>query len=178
MKTTYFSIMLSLITSAAFFGCSSSYPELPVVKTVDLQRYVGQWYEIAKLPNSFEKGLTCVTATYEIKANGDIKVTNAGYKTDEPNVLKTATGTAWVVDPTVPAKLKVRFFWPFTGAYWILALDPTYNYAMVGDPSREYLWILARTKSLPDLTMNDLYAQAQSLGFDTTKIERMLQDCK
>lgn len=178
MKITYPIILLAVMASIMFLGCSSSYPELPVVKSVDLQRYAGQWYEIAKLPNSFEKGLTCVTATYQLKENGDIKVTNAGYKEDDPTVLKTATGTAWVVDPAEPAKLKVRFFWPFSGAYWILAIDPGYHFAMVGDPSREYLWILARTKSLPQLTMTNLLAQAQTLGFDTTKVEMMAQDCK
>ncbi|MBS1902594.1 MAG: lipocalin family protein [Bacteroidetes bacterium] len=163
---------------AAFVGCTATTPALPVVASLDLKRYLGTWYEIAKLPNRFESGLTCVTANYELKENGDIKVTNAGYKVDEPNVRKSATGTAWVVDPAEPAKLKVRFFWPFAGAYWVIALDPDYKYAMVGEPARDYLWILAREKTLPKETISTLLSKAQSLGFDSSKVEMMPQDCK
>jgi apolipoprotein D and lipocalin family protein len=165
--------MLSLL----FFGCGSSKPDMPVERSIDIQRYMGRWYEIAKLPNSFEKGLTCVTATYSLKENGDIKVVNAGRKVEDTTITKSATGTAWVPDPSEPTKLKVRFFWPFAGNYWILALDQNYRYVMIGEPSREYLWIMCRERSLPQQTMDSLVLRAQSLGYDTTKIEKTGQDC-
>lgn len=165
--------MLSLL----FWNCGSAKPDLPVERSVDIQRYLGRWYEIAKLPNSFEKDLTCITATYSLKDNGDIKVVNAGFKLDDTTTLKSATGTAWIPDPSEPTKLKVRFFWPFSGNYWIIALDHDYRFVMIGEPSREYLWILSRERTLPQSTIDSLLVQAKSLGFDTTKIEKTGQDC-
>jgi apolipoprotein D and lipocalin family protein len=170
--------ILLLASVAAFWGCGSSSAYLPVVKSVDIQRYSGDWYEITKLPNSFESGLTCVKASYSIKSNGDIKVVNSGHKIEDPATVKSSTGTAWVPDPAEPTKLKVRFFWPFSGNYWILALDSDYKYVMIGEPSREYLWILSRERSLPPATLQVLITQASSLGFDVTKLERMSQDCR
>ena len=171
-------ILVLMVAASSFFGCASSKGDLPVVKSVDLQRYVGTWYEIMRLPNSFEKGLTCVTANYSLKENGDIKVVNSGHKTDDPATVKSSTGTAWVPNPDEPTKLKVRFFWPFAGSYWILALDTEYKYVMIGEPSREYLWILSREKTLPAETINTLLVQAKAQGFDVTKLERTSQDCK
>ena len=159
------------------WGCSASHPELPVVKSVDLQKYTGTWYEIMRLPNSFEKGLMCTTANYSIKENGDIKVVNSGHKIEEPSAIKTSSGTAWAPNPEEPTKLKVRFFWPFSGNYWIIALDPDYKYVMIGEPSRKYLWILCREKSLAEETITTLLAQAKSQGFDTSALERIKQDC-
>ena len=93
-------------------------------------------------------------------------------------MIKTSTGTAWMPNPSEPTKLKVRFFWPFSGDYWILALDPDYKYVMIGEPARDYLWILSREKTLAEQTVNTLLAQAKSQGFDTTKVLRTPQDCK
>ena len=170
--------LLAFVGAVAFWGCASSKADLPVVKTVDLQRYSGTWYEILRLPNRFEGGLICITANYSLKDNGDIKVLNSGHKIDDPSTIKTSTGTAWVPNPAEPTKLKVRFFWPFSGDYWILALDSDYKYVMIGEPGRDYLWILCREKTLAEQTINRLLAQAQSQGFDTTKILRTPQDCK
>ena len=172
-------LILSGLVGAVLFslwGCGSS-KGLPVVTSVDLHKYIGPWYEIMRLPNSFESGLTCVKAEYSFKPNGDIQVLNSGHKIDDVATVKTATGTAWVPDPAEPAKLKVRFFWPFSGNYWILALDPNYRYAMVGDPSRDYLWILSREKTLPAETLNALLTQAKAQGFDTARLVRTNQDC-
>ena len=180
MRTSFLlNLPVLALSVAAFglFGCASSKGDLPVVKSVDLQRYSGTWYEIMRLPNSFESGLTCVTANYSIKENGDIKVLNSGRKIGDTSVVKTATGTAWVPDPSEPTKLKVRFFWPFAGKYWILALDENYQHVMIGEPTREYLWILSRTPSLEQSTLDALLAQAKSQGFDITKLERTGQTC-
>ncbi len=176
VSRTIVSVLLGVLL-VTIWGCAASTSDLRVVKSVDIQRYLGPWYEIMRLPNSFESGLTCVMANYSLKPNGDIKVENSGHKIGETDNVKTATGTAWVPDTAEPAKLKVRFFWPFTGNYWIIALDPNYRYAMVGDPSRDYLWILSREKMLPERTLDTLLAQAQSQGFDTSRLSRTPQDC-
>lgn len=150
---------------------------LPVVSKVDINRYAGKWFEIAKLPNRFEKGLKCITATYTLKANGKIEVVNGGRKI-ETNEATTAKGVAWIPDKDVPGKLKVRFFWPFSGNYWILALDEQYQWALVGDDSRKYLWILSRTSALDKPTIDMLLKQAADQGFDTSKVEFARQDCQ
>jgi len=177
MTTSQYSIPLLFFGLIAFWGCAAPKPYLPVVGSVDIHRYTGLWYEIMRLPNSFESGLQCTTARYSLKENGDIEVVNSGHKTSDTSVVKTSTGTAWVPNPSEPAKLKVRFFWPFSGNYWILALDAGYGYVMIGEPSREYLWILSRNKTLSEETINSLLSQAASLGFDTSKLERIAQDC-
>jgi len=177
MQTSVGNLLVVILCVSLFWGCASSKADLPVVKTVDINKYLGAWYELARLPNSFESGLTCVMADYSLKPNGDIKVLNSGHKIKDTTEISTATGTAWVPDKNEPAKLKVRFFWPFTGDYWIIALDLNYAYSMVGDPSREYLWILSRTKTLPQSTIDALLTQARSLGFDTAKVVRTAQDC-
>ena len=160
------------------FSCTTTHKELQTVDKVDLQRYAGKWYEIARLPNSFEKGLTCVTANYSLKDNGNIKVVNRGHKKADKQVVKQSTGSARVPNKDYPAKLKVSFFWPFSGDYWILALDDNYQYAMVGAPSRKYLWILSRTKQLDKSIVNKLLNQAEQAGFDTGDIMMIGQDCE
>lgn len=178
MNSTFDVSILLLASAFLFWGCTSSKEDLAVVKSVDLQKYSGDWYEILKLPNRFESGLTCIMANYSIKPNGDIQVVNSGHKIGDVTTIKSSTGTAWVPDPAEPTKLKVRFFWPFSGNYWIIALDTDYKYVMIGEPSREYLWILGRDKSLPDETLKALLAQARSQGFDVTKLELCNQDCQ
>ncbi len=167
----------TLALAALCMSCASSKAPLPVVSSLELPKYLGSWYEIMRLPNSFESGLTCVMAHYSLKANGDLNVVNSGHPQNSKGTVKTATGTAWIPDHKEPAKLKVRFFWPFSGDYWIIALDPNYQYAMVGAPSREYLWILSRTRSLPEATLQTLLKQANEQGFDTSKLIRTEQDC-
>lgn len=153
----------------SFFSCSSSDKYLEVVDKLEINRYLGTWYEIARLPNSFEKNLDRVTANYTLKENGDIRVINKGYIIGSSE-FKEAEGTAWIPDVNEPAKLKVRFFWPFTGKYWVIELDKEYKYAMVGDPSRDYLWILAREKTLSDSVYNNLLKIAEQNGFDVKSI--------
>ena len=150
---------------------------LPVVSNVDINRYAGKWFEIAKLPNRFERGLTCITATYTIKKNGKIQVLNSGRKAKKPAIVSTAKGIAWIPNKDVPGKLKVRFFWPFSGKYWILALDEQYQWVLVGDDSRKYLWILARTPEVDHSIIDKLLKHAADQGFDTSKVELTNQNC-
>jgi apolipoprotein D and lipocalin family protein len=162
------------------FFSSLSGPEKTGVKVigyVDLKRYTGTWYEIARFPNSFERGLKCATATYTLQDDGRITVLNKGQKINNPSETKQARGIAWVPDKTYPAKLKVRFFWPFSGDYWILALDPSYRFVLVGDPSRKYLWILSRTKKMDESDYRHLLGKAKENGFDIAKLMLVEQNC-
>ena len=150
---------------------------LKVVPTVSLERYAGTWYEIAKLPVSFEKDLKCITANYVLNPDKTIKVTNGGKKIQPPNEVKTSVGKARIPNPAEPTKLKVQFFWPFSGAYWIIALDEDYKYAMIGHPNRNYLWILSRHKTLEHSIYLKLLSQAEKQGFDISKVTQTIQDC-
>ncbi|HTY46795.1 MAG TPA: lipocalin family protein [Methanomassiliicoccales archaeon] len=145
--------------------------ELETVEHVDVKRYMGTWYEIARFPQRFEKDLVGTTATYTLLPNGKVRVVNEGHKGGLNGPLRTARGKARVVDPRTNAKLKVSFFWPFEGNYWILELGNEYEYAVVGDESRKYLWILARTPQLDEGTYKELVARASKKGFDVSKLE-------
>ena len=151
--------------------------DLPTVEKVDLNRYSGLWYEIARLPNSFEKGLECVTATYTLKPNGKVEVLNQGFSAKKGK-FKSSKGKAWVPDGNYPGRLKVSFFWPFAGNYYIISLDTDYQYALVGDPSREYLWVLARTRKLDGAIYAELLSTARTHGFATDQLVRVQHDCK
>ncbi|MBW3127807.1 lipocalin family protein [Hymenobacter profundi] len=155
---------------AALYAKSRRHAPLPTVPYVDLPRYAGKWYEIARLPASFEKDCTSVTAQYTIRPDGDVTVVNTCHKHTPMGKVKKAEGLATVADPTTNAKLKVQFFWPFKGDYWILALDSDYRYAMVGEPSRENLWLLSRTPQLPVIVQNELVQRGQELGFPVEKL--------
>lgn len=141
-----------------------------VVEKVDLGRYMGTWHEIARFPNRFQRGCTCTTATYSLRTDGRVKVVNRCGTTAGP--AKQSEGWAKVVDPASNAKLKVTFFWPFFGDYWILALDPDYRQVLVGTPDRRYLWILAREPRLEDAAYQALVARAAALGFDVARLEK------
>lgn len=149
-----------------------------VVTSVDLTRYAGTWYEIARLPNSFERNLKCITATYTLRTDGKINVLNKGHKIKDPEKINSANGLAWVPDKSAPAKLKVRFFWPFSGDYWILYLDKEYRHVLVGDPSYKYLWILSRNSRMDESTYYMLTEKAKEQGYDTTPMIRVDQNCK
>lgn len=147
-------------------------PELKTVDYVDVEKYTGTWFEIAKFPQRFEKGLVGVTANYALLPNGKVRVLNRGYKGDFNGKLKTAKGKAWIVDTATNAKLKVSFFWPFAGNYWIIELGKNYEYVVVGDESRKYLWILSRTPHMDEAVYNELLKRVQDKGFDISKLEK------
>jgi lipocalin len=151
--------------------------ELPTVDQLDLTRYAGTWYEIARLPNRFEKGLECVSATYTLRDDGKITVENRGHSIEDHTKTSYIKGVAWVPDQTKPGQIKVRFFWPFAGRYWVIALGQEYNYALVGDPSRKFLWVLAKNKDLDETIYLDLIKIAEEQGFEVDKVIRVKQDC-
>ena len=145
--------------------------ELGVVAAVDLSRYAGRWYEIARLPNRFEKKcVDSVTATYTLRSDGKVDVVNRCRKAN--GEYTTAKGKAKIVDKKTNAKLKVTFFWPFYGDYWILDLGPDYEYAVVGAPNRDYLWILSRTPQIDDQLYQRLLAKMATQGFETQRMIR------
>jgi apolipoprotein D and lipocalin family protein len=148
---------------------------LETVPKVGLNRYVGRWYEIAKYPNRFERKCDSnVTATYGIRPDGKISVVNS-CTTYEGNVTQ-SSGWAKVVDQKTGSKLKVTFFWPFFGDYWIIDLGPNYEYAVIGEPSRKYLWILSRTPKVDDALYAELTSRLAGKGYDESKLERMKQN--
>ncbi len=155
-------------------SCAPQGARLDVVPQVDLNRYLGQWFEIAALPAWFEKGCSCVQAEYSLHPKGYVVVRNSCLKDGKPKV---AEGKAFVVPNTGNAKLKVQFFWPFKGDYWILELAPDYSYVLVGEPKREYLWILSRAPQMEESTYRMLVGKAAQKGFDPAKIRKMKQDC-
>lgn len=165
-----------LLMIAVHLSCNS-YKDLPTVPALDVERYSGTWYEIARLPNRFEKGLECVTATYTLRKDGRVTVYNRGHKTKDLSEIKEIKGVAWTPDSDHPARLKVRFFWPFAGDYQVIALDEEYRYALVGDPSRKYLWVLSRTPRLAPAIYNRLLETAERHGFDTSLVTLIRQDC-
>ncbi len=171
-------LIFILLMAPLFPFCSSEKQALKVVDEVNLEKYTGMWYEIARLPNRFEKGLKCVTATYQLREDGKITVINKGHKIDNPQQAEKVEGWAKVPNPEEPGKLKVTFFWPFFGKYWIIDLDVDYHYALVGSPSRKYLWVLAREKALKEATYKKLLKTAEEKGFDTAKLIRTKQDCE
>jgi apolipoprotein D and lipocalin family protein len=141
--------------------------ELEVVSHVELEKYLGKWYEVAHLPFRFEDGCTDITATYGLNKDGTVSVLNECLK---DGTLKQSKGKAKIVDKTTKAKLKVTFFWPFYGDYWIINLGKDYDYSVVGTPNRKYLWILNRTQHMDDALYSQLIEFVKSKGFDVDKL--------
>lgn len=160
---------------ALLLSTSCQSQELTTVAELDLERYMGTWYEVARLPNSFEKGLECITATYKLQPNGKVAVINRGKKAN--GAVSQVQGVAWVPDKSEPGKLKVRFFWPFAGKYWIVHIDANYRFALVGEPKRKYFWILSRTPELDKDTLQELTRIAEQKGFDANKLIYVNQKC-
>ncbi len=143
--------------------------ELPTVASVDLERYLGRWYEIARFDHRFEQGCSEVEAFYTLRDDGMIGVKNSCFLADE-NRTKEAYGRAKIVDKTSNAKLKVTFFWPFYGDYWIIALAEDYRYVVVSEPSKTYFWILSRTPKMTNDDLEHILTFAKEMGFDTTQL--------
>jgi len=166
--------IITLIVSLFLIGCSAKHPPLDTVKQVDIQKYKGTWYEIARFEHFFEKGCKNVTATYKLKNDVDIKVINRCTMIED-NEKKEATGVAYAIDDT-NSKLKVSFFRPFYGDYWIIDLASDYSYAVVGSPNRELLWILSRTKTIDENIKSEILKKLPSLGFDPKKFIWTIQE--
>jgi len=151
-------------------GCVSIPDNVTPVEHFDLGRYLGKWYEIARLDHSFERGLTKITAHYSLQEDGGVKVLNRGYS-EKDKEWKEAEGKAHFVQEADKGFLKVSFFGPFYGSYIVFELDhENYQYALVSGPDKSYLWLLARTPEIDRDLLGTLIAKAAILGFDTGKL--------
>lgn len=149
-----------------FFGCATHYPPLKTVAKVEIDSYLGTWYEIARYEHFFQEGCSDVNATYSLRDNGEIDVLNQCMKGDK---LSQAKGIAYATDET-NSKLKVSFFRPFYGNYWILMLGEKYDYALIGEPSREYLWILSRTPKMDKGLQKTILEKLPEFGYTADKL--------
>jgi len=178
MKTAIL-ILSVLFSGSAVVANAAALADKPLatVPLVDLEKYMGKWYEISSFPQSFQKGCHCTMAEYSKTDKGYVRVVNTCRKDSAEGKVKTANGKAFVVDGSGNAKLRVQFFWPFRGDYWIIDLAPDYTYAVVGDPSRKYLWILGRTPQMDETLYREIVDRAAGKGFDVSKLVRTDQSC-
>lgn len=169
-----FKLLAFISITILFTACSSKNPPLQTVQKVEIDRYLGTWYEIARYEHFFEKNCKNVSANYSMLDEDTIKVINrcTNILTNEK---KEAIGRAYATDDT-NSKLKVSFFRPFYGDYWVMILDENYEYVVVGTPSREYLWILCRKPILDEKIKNEILQKLPNLGFDTSKLIWTIQE--
>lgn len=170
-----FCLLLILLFALSCANTNSQMLDKTTVKELDLSRYLGTWFEIARFPHSFEKNLVGVTATYSLKEDGKIQVLNQGYKNTLDGELSIAEGKAKIPNKAEPGKLKVSFFWIFYGDYYVLELDENYQYVMIGSSSDKYFWILSRTPQMAPETYEMLLEKARERGYNLDKLVKVLQ---
>jgi apolipoprotein D and lipocalin family protein len=183
MRNKYISItfFLGVIASTLLVVVGCTYMEkeplspLATVSHVDLNRYMGVWYEIARYPNSFQKGCVGSRATYTLMDDGKVSVLNECYDGSFSGKLRSAKGKAWVVDKETNAKLKVSFFWFFAGDYRIIDLGKDYEYAVIGHPKRKYLWILSRMKEMDNTVYEGILSLLRDKKYDISKLIKTAQ---
>jgi len=163
-----------LLLAMVLAACATQTP-LATVPHVDLQRYSGTWYEIARYPNRFEGDCVAVCAAYAVRPDGRIDVLNACRQGRFDGPAQEVRGVARAVEDASNAKLRVQFFWPFSGDYWIIGLDADYQWAVVGTPSRDYLWILSRAPHMHGALYRQLVEDAAALGFDPGRLQLTAQ---
>jgi apolipoprotein D and lipocalin family protein len=164
-----FSILAAVLTACATTSAKDA-PELKTVPYVDLNRYIGSWYEIARLPNRFQRDCLRAIATYSIREDGDIGVYNKCYLTPDDKKTDDIKGMAWVEDKETNSKLRVRFFWPFSARYWIIDLAEDYSYAVVSEPKKRVLWILSRTKEMDAEVYAGIIDRLKKYGYDLSDL--------
>jgi apolipoprotein D and lipocalin family protein len=168
MRAVLFAAFVSLAPSLALAD------EQQVVQ-LDVERYLGTWYDIAHVPFYFQRGCTGSTATYSKGEGQDLKVVNRCNVDALDGPEKSVTGKAWTPDPKVPGKLKVQFFWPFSGDYWVLEAGPNYEYAVVGNAKKSSTWVLSRTPVMDEALYQAILERLKARGYDVGKLEKTLQ---
>lgn len=165
------SSMLAFLSFGAPLAASQEEP-LKTVHHVDIPRYMGVWYEIASYPQWFSRNCYNTSATYSLRSDGQVDVLNKCHKGSPSGPLKTANGVAYIANTETNAELKVSFFWPFYGDYWIVELGDDYEYAVVSEPGRGTLWILSRTTQMDQNTLDALLERLKNVhGFDLSKLK-------
>ena len=170
--------LLLIFSIFLIFSCSKTNSQMidqTTVKELDMNRYLGKWYEISRFPHSFEKNLVGVTATYSSREDGKIKVLNQGFKNTLNGEPSEAVGKSKIPDKMEPGKLKVSFFWIFYADYYVLELDENYQYVMIGSSSPKYFWILCRTPHMDSETYEMLLEKARKRGYNLEKLEKVPQ---
>jgi len=174
----FLTVLTLLIVSHSLVSCKTqkNMIDTTVVAALDVQKYLGTWYEIARYDHSFERGLVGVTANYSLLADGKIKVINSGYKNSLDGKFSQAVGKAKIPNPAnEPAKLKVSFFLFFYGDYFVLEVDREYQWALIGSSSDKYLWILSRKPQMEEELYNELLEKLQKRGYDVSKLIKVEQ---
>lgn len=169
MSTAVFVAVIFIAARSSW--AASGLPPLVTVPHVDLNRYMGVWHEIARIDHSFQKGCIKSSATYTLLPDGEVEVINRCVN-EKDGRIREAKGRAWSVDPDGNARLKVSFFWPFRGDYWITELGKDYEYAVVGSPNRQYLWILARQPEMDDSVYTGIIERLSGQGFAVDQLVR------
>jgi len=169
-KRVFFILTLFVFIAACQGQNQNKMVDKTVVRELDVKRYLGQWYEIARYDHTFERGLVGITATYSLREDGMIKVVNSGYKETLNGPRSEAIGKAKIPDIRVPSKLKVSFFWIFYADYFVLELDKDYQWAVIGSSSDNYLWILSRTPRMEKSIYDDLLHRLTNRGYDVGKL--------
>lgn len=168
--------LLSLLFISLFCNAQKNMINTTVVSELNLERYLGTWYEIARYDHKFERDLVGVTATYSMRKDGKIKVINRGYKGRLDGPYSEAIGKAKIPNPQIPAKLKVSFFLFFYGDYFVMELDDAYQWAVIGSSSDRYLWILSRQAIMKQAIYDDLLERLTSRGYTTDQLIKVEQD--
>lgn len=158
-----------LLMFSVLAGCTSLPKGVQPIDDFELDRYLGTWYEIARLDHRFERGLSRVTANYSLRADGGVAVQNRGYSATSGE-FEDAIGKAYYVGESSSGHLKVSFFGPFYGSYIIFNLDPQYQHAFVSGYNKKYLWLLSRIPAVSDVVISQFKGEAQRLGFDTSQL--------
>lgn len=175
MKRPYQALMVSILmlSTISLSGCASSEnvgSKLNTVDSLDLERYLGRWYEIARYQKGFEKNIVGTTAEYSLRKDGRVQVVNSGFKKTLDGSYTSVKAVAWRPDDAVPGALKVKFFGLFTSDYLVFGLDQEYQWALVGNNERDSLWFLSRTHELPEKTMRTMQSIALAQGYDLDKL--------
>lgn len=175
---TFLIVITFIFIGNSFVSCKTQKTMIDktVVKELDIKKYMGTWYEIARYDHRFEHGMVGVTATYSIRKDGKIEVLNSGYKESLDGKYSQAVGKAKIPDPANnPAKLKVSFFWFFYGDYFVLDLDKDYQWVLIGSSSDKYLWILSRKPQMEKALYDQLLSKLQTRGYDVSKLIKVDQ---
>lgn len=180
MTVRFKQVLMSSLAVLLLNGCAAinqqvNFPPMKVVEDVEIEKYMGKWFEIASIPMSFQQDCTGTSATYTLNPDKTVKVFNQCFENSLDGPERNIEGKAWVDDKQLNSKLKVQFFWPFSGDYWLIELDKDYQYAVVGHPSRNYLWILSRKAKLDSDIYGQLLNNISSQGYDLNRVVKTLQ---
>ncbi len=167
-------VLIIIVILSIMFGCRN-YQKMETVSTVDLNKYAGKWYEIASYPTVFQKGCTNTSAEYLITDKDYVKVINRCNKDSVNGIAKSIEGKAYIVKNSNNTKLRVQFFWPFKGDYWIIGLADDYSWAVVSHPNRKYLWILSRTRVMDQSVYNTIIRLIKDKGLNPEKLKKTIQ---